>query len=137
MPEPETDARRFPSLRLLVVLALMCVALLVGTAAWGTYRVVSWARDLPNRIDIQINEDTLGQAAGEAVLMTLRDGDPGQRKIMLDQLGTGDLDNADYRHWIQSVLRPRIDALCNDSDNQVATSARSLVEKLDNADLKR
>ncbi len=106
---------------LIVAAAVLC--LLLALTAWGVVRLVAWAAELPNRINIQFEGEGVTAFITEGVRMTLRQPDPEQQFECLQMLADGIRTNPEVVPWIQAELESEISTLRNSPDPRVATLA--------------
>lgn len=125
--------------RRLVVAGVIVLAILLGGTVWFVHGVVTWVRDLPNRVNVEIDDeqlaDVLTSSLAEAVRIALRDGEPNTRLETLEQLRDGlrqDLESAPY---YRKEFLADVNNLCDDEDERVAEAARQLVREIESGDV--
>ena len=121
------------------LLSLAALLFVIGCsiAGWTVVKVVSWARDLPNRIVIDGDAvaNSFGHAIAESYHHALRDGDPSmQLQILNKQFAPAIAENRDALTWIRNEYREDIIALVESDDAQVSAAASDLIEVLDQVD---
>lgn len=109
--------------------AVLCLSLIV--TAWGAVRVIAWGIDLPNRIDIQVDDQSAVQAitwfVTESARASLAQSDPEQQLQCLQAMTDGLDTNPEAVHWIQSEFAAELKALQTSPNTRVATLADKLV----------
>ena len=111
--------------------AAVCACLLAGgLVAWGAYRVVNWAVELPDRIVLDVDGAAVQQWFVESMRASLRDGDAAAQTPIL----TGLADEIDRQPaaaaWVAETFGAEVRALQSSADPAVAAAASRLVERL-------
>ena len=122
--------------RLLIVLAVV-FTMLCGATVWTAIQVVSWARDIPNRIII--DEEAMADAFGAFFLEACREGlvngdSDTQRQIIRDLTTLAAQDPA-ARESVLAEFSDELQQLTESSDTDVADEASSLLELLRSEDV--
>ena len=102
-------------------------------AGWATFKIVAWARDLPNRvvIDGDAIATTFGAAVKESYHHALRDGDSAlQTQILNDQFAQAIADDPDAAAWIAEEYRDDILTLVDSNDLAVSAAASDVLSML-------
>ena len=124
--------------RRLVVAGVLILALLLAGTVWFVQGVVTWVQDLPNRVNVEIDEeqlaDSLTDTLTEAVRIALRDGEPKIRLETLEQLRDGLRQNPENATYYREEFLAEVQKLCDDADEQVTEAARQLVGEIEAAD---
>lgn len=119
-----------------LVVAAICLMLLGCIAAgWATFTVFAWARELPSRIRVNIDEEAFATAVGAAMVESyhhvLRDGDAAsQVDVLRKQLIPHAKADADAAVWIRDEYGDDIRGLVSSSDPVVSAAATELLEVL-------
>lgn len=125
--------------RRLVVAGVIVLAALLGGAVWFVHGVVIWVRDLPNRVNVEIDDeqlaDVLTSSLAEAVRIALRDGEPNTRLETLEQLREGLRQDPESAGYYREEFLADVNNLCDDEDERVAEAARQLVREIESADV--
>lgn len=124
--------------RRLVVAGVIFLALLLAGTVWFVQGVVTWVRDLPNRVNVEIDDEqfanSLTGALTEAVRIALRDGEPKTRLETLEQLREGLRQNSGNAAYYREEFLAEVQNLCEDADEHVADAARQLAHEIETAD---
>jgi hypothetical protein len=115
---------------LIAVLSLAVICCSFG--AWGVIRVVAWARDLPNRIVIDVDgiADSFGAAVVQSYHEALLKGDPPtQRQVIRDFSGLV-VENAAAQEWVRTEYSDDLRRLASSPDADVAADAAKLLAEL-------
>lgn len=117
----------------LLVAAISLVLIGCSVAGWATIKIVAWARDLPNRI--QIDGDAIATAFGAAMVESyhhvLRDGDAlSQVDVLSNQLIPYARSDADAATWIRDEYGADIRGLVSSDDPVASSSATDLLTLL-------
>ena len=117
----------------LLVAAISLVLIGCSAAGWATVKIVAWARDLQNRI--QIDGDAIATAFGTAMVESyhhvLRDGDaPSQLDVLSNQLIPYAKSDADAATWIRDEYGDDIRGLVSSDDPTVSSAATDLLALL-------
>ena len=116
-----------------LLIAVLSVAVIVCSfGVWGVVRVVAWARDLPNRIVIDVDgiADSFGTAIVQSYHQALLDGDPPtQRQVMRDLSGLA-AENAAAREWIRTEYSDDLTRLTSSANADVAADAARLLANI-------
>lgn len=105
--------------------AIVCLSLIV--TAWGAIRVIEWATDLPNRIDIQIDGRSVTRFVTESARASLVQSDPEQQLRCLQAMADGMDANPETVRWIQTEFASELQALQTSPDARVAKLADTLI----------
>jgi len=113
----------------LLIAAISVVLIGCSVAGWATVKIVAWARDLPNRI--QIDGDAMATAFGTAMVESyhrvLRDGDaPSQVDVLSNQLIPYAKSDGNAAKWIRDEYGDDIRGLVNSDDPAVSSAATDL-----------
>jgi len=114
----------------LLIVAFISFCLFLGLGTWGAVRVVAWVKDLPNRIDIQIDAEGMAWYLAEGTRMTLREPDPERQLETLTMLSDGIATHPESIPWVQAELTIEIDMLRNSPDPRVAAAAEELLAEI-------
>lgn len=114
----------------LLIVAFVSLCLFLGLGTWGAVKVVAWVKDLPNRIDIQIDSEGWAEYLAEGTRMTLREPDPGRQLETLAALSDGIATHPESIPWVQAELTTEIDALRTSPDPRVAAAAEALYAEI-------
>lgn len=114
----------------LLIIASASLCLILGLIAWGVVRIVAWASDLPNRVDIQIDGEAVTWFVTESARATLQQPDPEKQLEGLRALADGIKTNPDVVPWIQAELESEIDMLRKSPDPRVAALAEEVHESI-------
>jgi hypothetical protein len=117
---------------LLAVGLLFAVGLVI--AGWAATKLVTWARDLPNRvvIDGDAIANSFGQAVTESYHLALREGDSAtQLQVLNDQFVPLIRQHDEGAAWIQKEYGDDINALADSDDAAVSAAASNIIELLD------
>lgn len=119
---------------LVVAFAMLFVG--CSIAGWTAIKVVAWARDLPNRIVIDIDGNGFANAFGAAVTesyhQVLRDGNTAlQLQVLSDQFVPAIAENHDHATWIRDEYQNDIRLLVESSDPAVSSAASDLLSLLE------
>jgi hypothetical protein len=91
---------------------------------------VAWVRDLPNRIDIQIDGEAFGLAITESIRGEL-EADSSERQLnAIGYLSNGLAEGPETQTWIHTEYGDEIISLTDSADQEVATAASVLMESL-------
>ncbi len=124
--------------RRLVVAGVILLTLLLGGTVWFVHGVVTWVRDLPNRGNVEIDDEQLANvltsALTEAVKIALRDGEPKTQLETLEQLREGLRQAPESAAYYREEFLAEIQNLSNDDDERVAEAAQELVREIESAD---
>ena len=101
-----------------------------GAGAWGVVRIVAWAKDLPNRIVIDLDEIPIESIVAEGTRAALMSEDQSQQLQCLEYLAEGSRSTPEVIPWIQSEFAAELTILCDSPDGRVATLARTLTEAI-------
>ena len=118
----------------LLIGAIAVVFIGSAIAGWTAIKIVAWARDLPNRIVVDI--DSVATAFGAAVIesyhFALRDGDSAlQLQVIDDQFATAIAENPDAAKWIRDEYRSDILLLVDSNEPAVSSAASNLLSLLE------
>ena len=122
--------------RQLVLVGVIALALLLAGTIWFVRGVVTWVRDLPNRVHVEIDDEQVVNAIdalAEAVRIALRDGEPKTQLETLEQLRTGIRQGPQNAEAYQKEFLAEVLDLCDADDERVADSARQLVREMESA----
>jgi AcrR family transcriptional regulator len=124
--------------RRLVVAGVILLALLLGGTVWFVHGVVTWVRDLPNRVNVEVDDEqvanVLTSALTQAVKISLRDGEPKTQLETLEQLREGLRQAPESAAYYREEFLAEIQDLSNDDDERVAEAAQELVREIESAD---
>jgi len=117
----------------LLVAAISVVLIGCSVVGWVTVKIVAWARDLPNRI--QIDGDAMATAFGTAMVESyhhvLRDGDvPSQVDVISNQLIPYARSDEKAANWIRHEYGDDIQGLVTSDDPTVSSAATNLLALL-------
>lgn len=117
----------------LLIAAMAVVLIGCSVAGWATVKIVAWARDLPNRI--QIDGDAIANAFGTAIVESyhhvLRDGDaPSQVDVLSNQLIPYAKSDGNAAKWIRDEYGNDIRGLVRSDDPAVSSAAANLLALL-------
>ena len=93
---------------------------------WGVVRIVAWALDLPNRVDIRVDGEAVTWFVTESARATLQQPDPEKHLEGLRALADGIKTNPEVVPWIQAELGSEIDMLRKSPDRRVAALAEEV-----------
>ncbi|WP_203329022.1 hypothetical protein [Candidatus Laterigemmans baculatus] len=110
----------------LLIIASAAMCLLLGISTWGVVRIVAWASDLPNRVDIQVDGEAVTWFVTESARATLQQPDPEKQLEGLRALADGVKTNPEVVPWIQKELKSEIDMLRESPDAMVADVAEEV-----------
>jgi hypothetical protein len=123
--------------RRLVVAGVILLALLLGGTVWFVHGVVTWVRDLPNRVRVEVDDEqvanVLTSALTEAVKIALRDGEPKTQFETLEQLREGLRQAPESAAYYREEFLADVKNLCDDEDERVAEAAQELVCEIESA----
>jgi len=122
--------------RQLVLVGVIALALLLAGTIWFVRGVVTWVRDLPNRVHVEIDDEQVVNAIdalAEAVRIALRDGEPKTQLETLEQLRKGIRQGPQNAEAYQKEFLAEVLNLCDADDERVADSARQLVREMESA----
>ena len=113
----------------LLVAAISVVLIGCSVAGWATVKIVAWARDLPNRV--QIDGDAIATAFGTALVESyhhvLRGGDaPSQVDIISNQLIPYARSDGNAAKWVRDEYGDDIHGLVTSEDPAVSSAATDL-----------
>ena len=119
---------------LIVTSAIIFIGCLI--AGWTAIKIVAWAGDLPNRIVVDIDGDSVATAFCAAVIESyhgaLRDGDSAlQLQVIDDQFAPAIAENPDAAKWIGDEYRSDILLLVDSNDPAVSSAASNLLSLLE------
>ena len=127
----KTKSKRILSVALILFVA--CCSL----SAWGVVRVVSWARDLPNRIVIDIDGDALADSFGAAVVQSyheaLASDDPQAQRNVIRDFSDAIADDSNARTWIRAEYSDDLTHLSSSSNADVAEDVARLLADMQDA----
>lgn len=109
------------------VLALSLLVFAV-TSAWCVHHVYVWAKDLPNRIQIEFDDQGVGVLINESVRMAVRDGDVATQIESLTLLRGGIHADPAMGVYVQQNLAAEIVPLMESPNSTVAALAFELAE---------
>ena len=122
--------------RQLVLVGVIALALLLAGTIWFVRGVVTWVRDLPNRVHVEIDDEQVVNAIdalAEAVRIALRDGEPKTQLETLEQLRKGIRQGPQNAEAYQKEFLAEVLDLCDANNERVADSARQLVREMESA----
>lgn len=105
---------------------LIAFFLAFGLAAWGTYRVALFLKELPNRIVIDIDEQVAQQFFTESTIFAMREGEKPQRLEIINYLETV---GPDAEAFLEAL-----DEASTDPDAEIAAAARAAIEAIRKTD---
>jgi hypothetical protein len=117
----------------ILIVAISVVLIGCSVAGWATVKIVAWARDLPNRI--QIDGDAMATAFGTAMVESyhhvLRDGDaPSQVDVLSNQFIPYATSDEKAAKWIRDEYGDDIQGLVTSDAPAVSTAATNLLALL-------
>ena len=118
----------------LLIGAIAVIFIGCAITGWTAIKIVAWARDLPNRIVVDI--DAVATAFGAAVIESyhgsLRDGGSAlQLQVINDQFVPAIAENPDATTWIRDEYRSDILLLVDSNDPEVSSAASDLLSLLE------
>ncbi|MGI9473608.1 MAG: hypothetical protein ACR2NZ_18845 [Rubripirellula sp.] len=114
--------------RRIIVIILMSLVLFFGSGAWCVHQIVAWAKDLPNRIQIEVDSQALGDFMAEAMRVSLREGETQQQIEGLRLIRDGLRTDASFVPYVQQQLAEEILPLQESDSSQVAALASEISE---------
>ena len=120
--------------RLLVASVLMAFFVMIGCTAWMVVQVVAWARDLPNRIEIEFDGQAFGQFITGSIAVSLRAEDPQTQLQTIAYLTECLESNPDVEPWVRDSFRDEIEQLAKSDDANLAAAATVLLGRLNLGD---
>ena len=120
---PHKNRRRVSRLVYAITFAILLGLIALG---WGTYRVVAFLEELPNRIVIEIDGESVGEVMNASIESILEDGEDEQQIAVLQQIGAGPIEQSEYRTWIDSQFGESIEQLVGHPNIEVAGEAARL-----------
>ena len=106
-----------------LAVAAVGLCLFLVLSVWAVSRVVTWASDLPNRIVVQVEGESVRWFIAESARATLRQGDPVRQLECLEALDDGIKADPKIVPWVRAELVSEIDMLRKSPDPRVATLA--------------
>ena len=106
----------------------LCMFLILSV--WATVRVVDWASDLPNRIDIQVDGESVAWFIAVSARETLKQGAYDRQLECLKALADGIKTNPEVVPWIQAELKLEIETLLKSPNPRVTAMADEVYSKL-------
>ena len=120
----------------ILIVAFAMIFIACSIAGWTAIKIVAWARDLPNRIVVDIDGDVFANAFGSAVTesyhQALRNGDSAlQLQVLRDQFVPAIAENHDHARWIRDEYHSDIRVLVDSNDPAVSSAATDLLSRLE------
>ena len=116
-----------------LLIAVLSVSLIgCSFGVWGAFRVVAWARDLPNRIVIDADgiADAFGAAVVQSYHQALINGDPPtQRQVLRDFSGLL-AEHPAAQEWIRAEFSDDLTRLTSSANADVASDAARLLAEI-------
>jgi hypothetical protein len=117
--------------RSIVVTVTVTACLLLAGLIWTTFRVVAWAADVPNRISVQIGDDTLNQTMSYLVTEGFREGlTQPDEPTQLDCLrGLSDMCDSDPNaiEWVRTEYEKELATLQQSDNQEISNAAQKLI----------
>ncbi|MEO1524489.1 MAG: hypothetical protein AAFX06_03595 [Planctomycetota bacterium] len=123
MDSAQPSRRRVSRLVYAIILAMFIGFLGISLA---TYRVVKFARELPDRFVFQLDGEVIRDAINGSVLSALTNGEDEQRLEVLKQLSAGPIEEPEYRDWVDAQFGEAIAQLIGHPNLDVAGQAARL-----------
>ncbi len=102
-----------------------------GATAWLTHRFVAWARDIPNRVEIEIDGDMVGRAVTESIRYGLHADDVDTQLETVRYLADAMAQNPATAAWVRDEYTNDLTALIDSPDTDVAAEVVALFAELD------
>ncbi len=121
--------------RVFVIVGLL-FACFVVTVSWSAFKAVAWARDLPNRvvIDVEPMANAFGQAVNDSYHLALRGSDETvQLQVLEDQFEPLIRESDEGAEWIRKEFHDDLSALVDSSNPEVSKAASNILSLLDGA----
>ncbi len=120
----------------ILVVAFAMIFIGCSIAGWTAIKIVTWARELPNRIVVEIDGDGFANAFGSAVTesyhQALREGDTAlQLQVISDQFVPAIAQNHDHSKWIREEYHDDIRLLVDSNDPALSSAASDLLSLLE------
>ena len=109
-------------------IVLLSLSVFVVTSAWCVHHVYLLAKDLPNRIQIEMDGEMLGDMITESMRVSLRDGDQATQLGGLRAIRDGMWSDVMIPLYIQQNFGDEILPLCESENTEVAALASEIAE---------
>ena len=116
-------------MRRVLILASAALCVFLGLSVWGVAKIIAWASDLPNRVDVHVDGESVAWFITESARAALQQPDPETQFESLKALADGIESNPEVVPWIRAELGSDIDTLRGSSDPKVAALAEDIHAK--------
>ncbi|NQT15419.1 MAG: hypothetical protein HQ582_21865 [Planctomycetes bacterium] len=117
----------------LLIACVVIFAMLVGGTAWLASCTIAWARDLPNRFSIQIDDEfasAFGSAVIERLHAGLNDSNSTTQQETIRSLAECVAGDVSAIPWVRDDFSADLEKLSKSADADVADAASSLLTTL-------